>query len=182
MRPPSAFQWLIGNPVVSLTLMLGALAVIYFWFTGTLSGWFALLALVTGATAAKASERVNAYSAWKREWEGYEGRQTSSLRLPSGKVIRIIAGIGCWSLFAWWASEGANGDPALEIAITLFWIGTAVMVVAGFGRIVRGNVPKPRAAIVVSLCLPNAGGSSSVRSATLQLPEYCQNLLSDERA
>lgn len=180
MKPPTPFQWLIGNPVVSLALMLGGLAVLYFWLTGSMTGWAALVATIIAATAARASEQVNKYSAWKREWEGYDGRQAIRLRLPSGKTMRIVAGVGCWGLFAWWASEGPKGDPVLEIAIALFWVGTAVIVVTGIVRLLRGAAPRPGAAVVVGVCLPTARQSSSVNAALGALPAHCQQLMRGE--
>lgn len=173
MRPPSIPQRLFGNPVSALVLMLTALFVIFRWLTGDASGLVAFgLALVAGYSA-KAYERVAAYSAWKREWDMMNGKpRGSSWRLPRIGGLRYILGGVAWVFLALLAIGSAD-DLALRIPVMLFWLATAVMVVAGIYRLVRGGPRRARDGDSVRVCLGRPVLSPSVEEARKALPHYC---------
>lgn len=157
MRPPTSLQWLVGNPVSALVLMLGAIYLAYLWLVEGAGMGVGLLAIVVGGYAGRCAERVNAYTRWKREWEGIGGRTRQPLRLPSFKSIRIGLAILSWLGMAALALA-AGGDPALRVPVILFWIGSAVAVIAKL-KPVRGSRG------VVRVCIQRPRSSPTVRDA-----------------
>lgn len=161
MRPPTPFQWLIGNCVVSLVLMLGGLAVIGMWLTGTASGWAALAAVVIASVAARASEKVRDHAAWEREWNG---GSRAGLRLP--RNWRLLVGLVAWGWLAWLSFLPNAGDPALTLASDVFWLASGLMAVVAVVRFVRlGTSRAGGRAVIVKACLPVPVGSDTVRDA-----------------
>jgi hypothetical protein len=171
MRPPTSFQWLIGNSVVSLVLMLGALAVIGMWLMGTATGWAALAAAILGSVAAKASEKVRAHTAWEREWNG--GGGGGGVSLP--RHWRLVPGLAAWVWLAWLSLLPNEGDPTLEVASGLFWLATALMAVVAVIRVFRRqSQSRGRKAVVVKACLPVPMRSPSVQEAYRSLYEIAR--------
>lgn len=169
MRPPSTFQWLIGNPVVGCLLSILALASLAGWFTGDVPGLLTLLAIWIGAMAGRAMERVNAYTRWQREWNGMGGSGGGGMRLPSLKALRIPAAIIIWLIFAAWSLEAPADDPWMQTAAVLFWIGTAVMAfaaVAGAFNLFSGR-HRAQNAVIVSVCLSRPLRSPSVETSVI---------------
>jgi hypothetical protein len=167
MKPPTSFQWLVGNSVVSLVLMLGALAVIGMWLMGTATGWAAFAAAIVASVAAKASEKVRAHAAWEREWNGGGG---GGISLP--RHWRLVPGLAAWAWLAWLSLQPSDGDPTLELASGLFWIGNAVLAVFVVVRFFRRGSPRRGKAIVVQSCLAVPMRSPSVREAYQALPRF----------
>lgn len=160
MRPPSPGTWLIGNPVVSLIVMIGGIAVLAMWFMGHANGWAALGAVLLASLAARASEKVSAYAAWQREWNG--GGVTFTLP----RVPRPVLGGMAWLWLAWLALQPANGDPAVAVASGLFWIVSLLMAVVGLVRFVRrAGARRGGSATVVKVCLGVPMRSASVQQA-----------------
>lgn len=177
MRPPSVLQWLFGNPVSALVLMLGALFVFYRWLTGEFTWFAALLAAMVAGYSAKAYERVASYSAWKREWDMMNGKpRGGSFRLPRIGGLRYVLGIVAWMFLALLAIGSAN-DPAMYVPVVLFWPATAVMMVVGVHRLMRGNPRSARGTDSVRVCLGRPMQSPSVNEALRTLPGYCGVLL-----
>ena len=177
MRPPSVLQWLFGNPVCALVLVLGALFVGYRWLTGEFTWFAALLAAMVAGYSARAYERVASYSAWKREWDMMNGR-SPGLRLPRIGGLRYVLGIVAWMFLALLAI-GSAADPAMRIPVVLFWLATAVMVVVGLYRLIRGHSGRASTGKgMVRVCLGTPVQSANVQQALRALPAYCriQNL------
>lgn len=168
MKPPTSFQWLIGNSVVSLVLMLGALAVIGMWLMGTATGWAAFAAAIVASLAAKASEKVRAHAAWEREWNGGGGR--GGISLP--RHWRVVPGLAAWGWLAWMSLQPTEGDPTLELARGLFWIANALL--AGFVvvRFFRRGSSRRGKSVLVQPCLTVPLRSPSVREAYQALPRF----------
>lgn len=167
MKPPNLFQWLIGNAVVSIVLMLGGLYVIYAWFTGSASGVAALIAVVLGAMAARASERVNAYSAWKREWNG-TGSRRGFPSVPAGG-IRTALGLVAWAMFAMLAASGAKDDSAMQFAIGLFWIVSAMMAATLLWRALKKRSGRRSRMTPVAVSLARPLRSASIEDAVREI-------------
>lgn len=168
MKPPTTVQWLIGNSVVSLVLMLGGLAVIGLWLMGTASGWAALAAAIVASVAAKASEKVRAHAAWEREWNGGGGGR--GMALP--RQWRLVPGIAAWACLAWLSLQPTGGDPMLALAAGLFWIGNAVLVLFVVVRFFRRGSSRRGKAVLVQPCLTVPMRSPSVREAYQALPRF----------
>lgn len=171
MRPPTSLQWLVGNPVSALVLMLGAIYLAYLWLVEGAGMGVGLLAIVIGGYAGRCAERVNAYTRWKREWEGLGGSR-GPFRLPKVPGLKYVFGVGAWLSLAAMVIGSAN-DPAMRIPVVLFWLATAVMVVAGVYRLVRSGSGQTRRSDSVRLCLGRPMLSPSVEEARKALPHYC---------
>ena len=176
MSRPTPLQAIIGNPFLCIPLMLGAIYIGYLWMAGQAPWWMALLALIGASGVAKAAQQVRAYSAWKRDWES-AGSTPRPMRLPSGKAIKYLVGLGCWGWLAWMSLE-VQSTPAMDLAVMSFWLGSVIMVIAAVVRAIRGpSTPKAGRNVVVGVCLPAARQSSSVQNAMAALPAHCQQLM-----
>lgn len=167
MKPPTTLQWLAGNPVSALVLVLGAIYLVWFWLAESGGIGFGLLAIIVGGYAARSAERVNAYSRWKRQWEGMGGG-SGGIRLPRPPSLRVVLGVGSWIVLAILALDGSNGDPMVAVAINLFWVGTGVLGMSILYRRLRSDHRRSQDKIVsVSLPVPNR--SSNVDHARVQI-------------
>lgn len=176
MKPPGFLTALIGNPISALVIMLGALFVGYQWLAGEISGWMALAAVIAASYAAKASDRVNSYSAWQREWQAMSGEMPTRLTLPRLDPLRVLGGIAVWLIGAWFALEEAN-TPGLQIPLGMFWLGSLLMIGYGLYRFaarLRGARSRSDGAARVALSRPFQ--SPSTKEAYSALPEYCWGL------
>lgn len=175
MRPPGFLTALIGHPVIALLIFVSAAAVGYFWLAGDLTGWAAFGALVIAASTAKASDRVNKYNAFKREWDAMGGRAATRRPLRIGG-LRYVLGVGAWLFMAMLALD-AWDDPGLQWVAWLFWAGSAAMIVAAAYRLVRGPSGLGRGSTdSVRVCLPPARFSPSREDSRRAIPAYCQAL------
>lgn len=174
MSRPTPWQSFIGNPFICLPLMLGAIYVGYLWMAGQAPWWTALFALIGASGVANAAQRVRAYSAWKREWEN-EGRAPRAFR-PSGKGAKYLVGVGIWAWLAW-ISQDVESSPVMDLAVTAFWVGTALMAPVAVMRTIRGP-SAPSRSVVVGVCLPATRQSCSLQRAMASLPPHLHRLLS----
>lgn len=170
MRPPSTFQWLIGNPLVGALLSIGVFVGIIGTLTGHVAGILFFPFLIAGAVVARAAERVSAYTRWQREWNGMGG-SGGGMRLPSVKALRILAAIIIWLIFAVYSLEAPADDPWMQTAAVLFWIGTAVMGFAAVARMLGGGAYRrqTKGELVVSVCLSRPLQSPTVQDAYCRL-------------
>jgi hypothetical protein len=176
MSRPTPWQSFIGNPFLCIPLMLGAIYVGYLWMVGQAPWWVALFAVIAASGVAKAAQRVRAYSAWKREWDGEEASERG-LRLPSGRAIRNIIGIACWAWLAWMSLD-LKSSPTTDLAVMAFWLGTAVLVAVGICRAIRAvSMRTNRNEDFVGVCMPAASQSDAVHEAVTALPTYCLHLV-----
>lgn len=178
MREPTTFQWLVGNAPVSLVVNLTMLASIWFWYVGQLNGWITVAVIAVGSVSFRASERVSRYSAWKREWDGTGGR---SFRLPRIPGLKYATAFAVWLAFAAMALDGADDGGAVQIAVALFWIATAVMIGTMLFRLSRGLSPRGRANGAVAVCVSATTSSPSLSAAVSALPAHCRSLLEQDR-
>ncbi|WP_421729380.1 hypothetical protein [Brevundimonas sp.] len=176
MSRPTPFEAFVGNVFLCVPLMLGAIYVGYLWMIGQASGLAALCAAIVASIVAKAAQRVRAYAAWQRDWEN-AGKPPRTFRPPSGKVIKVTIGLAIWGWFVW-MSQDVESTPAMNLAVLAFWVGTAIMFLTMVVRMLRGpSARKTSEAAVVSACLPAARHSTSLNSATMELPTYCLRLM-----
>lgn len=171
MRPPTSLQWLVGNPISALVLMLGAIYLAYLWLVEGAGMGVGLLAILVGGYAGRSAERVNAYTRWKREWEGLGGSR-GPFRLPRIPNLKYVCGVGAW-LFLAAMAIGSADDPAMRIPVMLFWLATAVMMVTGVHRLMRSGPGQTRRSDNVRVCLGRPMSSPSVEEARKALPHYC---------
>jgi hypothetical protein len=171
MRPPGFPTALIGHPVIALPIFVGAVAVGYLWLAGELTGWAALGALVLAACTAKASDQVNKYRAFKREWDGMGGGSVARQKLRVGG-LRYIFGIAAWLFMAALAIDVWN-DPGLKWMASMFWLATAIILGTMSYRLLRSDGRSQSAKAFVRVCLPIAKSSPAHHSAAQNLPSFC---------
>ena len=180
MKRPGPHIYLFGNPVSTFLLAIAAIYLGYEWWIGAASPVAAIVAVVAAAIASKANERLEAYNAWKREWQVMSGEAPTAGRLLIPyRALRIVLGVTVWSLFAYVALDpGPRRD--VQIAAALFWLATALLIAGGIYRLVKrrsGARTKTTRDVPVTICLQVPHTSASVAYAYAQLPYYCHGLL-----
>lgn len=161
MKPPGALQWAVGNPVVSLALVLGAVAAGIGWAGGHVNGLVALLVVMAGLVAERAAERVSRYRAWQREWALMDSGAPSA-RPASAASWKWPALISLWLLGAVLAGQGLGGP----VAVWLFWAGSGVLLVGLVRRLMGGRPTRSNGRVIpVQVCLPIPRQSPSVEEA-----------------
>lgn len=171
MRPPGAITALIGHPAVALPIFLGAVAVGYYWLAGELTGWAAFGAVVLATWTAKASDQVNKYRAFKREWDAMSGGSVARRTLRIGG-LRYVFGIAAWLFMALLAID-ASSDPAIAWVGWLFWLVSGLAVLSLIATPRRRGKRGSTVAVLVKI-----GDSPSVAEAANSLPGYCRTLIS----
>ncbi|ATQ43128.1 hypothetical protein [Caulobacter mirabilis] len=176
MRSPKPVEWLFGNPASALVLTILAATGLIGWFLGQVPFFLAAVGVVAGSYAFRAANRVNAYTAWKREWDAMGGARRASPPVPR----RIMLGVAAWCVLAWLAVDSAS-DPAMQGPVALFWLGSAALVVIAAVRWAMKKRPKPQPrSMPVAVCVSGGAGSPSVASAMAALPAHLTSFIARE--
>jgi hypothetical protein len=183
MNRPSAFTYLIGNPISLIGAWLLTAFLAYQWYA---NGGPVILPIITGLAALSASNayaRIDKYRLWKREWDAMNGVVTTGTMtgdLMQTKGFRFIVGGAIWCVFAYFALT-IGYQPGSQWAAGLFWLGTLVMVVGNiynFFKRKRAASPKQAAIrdVPVTQCLRVPAQSPTLQQGYASLPEYCAPL------
>jgi hypothetical protein len=176
VRQPNLPTRLFGNPASAIALLVAAGFCIYEWWSGQGSGGLALIAFLAAGYAMAASERLEKYKQWKREWEAMEGNRPAPTAARPLTALRAVLALAVWCFFAFLALSQAN-QPDAQLGVGLFWLATAVIVVAGIASLFRKR-RNTRTRVVtdipVTLCVPIPRNSPSAAQAFAALPQYCR--------
>ena len=183
MKRPGPHIYLFGNPVSTFLLAIAAIILGYEWWIGAASPVAAIVAVIAAAFASKANERLEAYNAWKREWQAMSGEAPTAGRLLIPyRALRIVLGLAVWSLFAYVALDpGPRQD--VQIAAALFWLATALLIAGGIYRLIKRSRSRPKSArdVPVTICLPVPRQSPAVAHTFMVLPGYCRALFTSTK-
>jgi hypothetical protein len=183
MNRPSAFTYLIGNPISLIGAWLLTAFLAYQWYA---NGGPGILPIITGLAALSASNayaRIDKYRLWKREWEAMNGVSTTGTMtgdLMRTKGFRFIVGGAIWCVFAYGALTIGN-QPGSQWVAGLFWLGTLAMIGGGiYNLIKRKRVAAPKQVAIrdipVGQCLRVPMQSPNLQQSYASLPEYCAPL------
>jgi len=92
VKPPSALDYLIGNPLSALLILLATLAVCFAALGGAATpiAVFLMIAICGGSWSA--NKRLQAYRLWKLEWDSMSGEPAPSKRAKKVKVQKRKSG------------------------------------------------------------------------------------------
>jgi len=183
MNRPSAFTYLIGNPLSLIALWLLAALAGYRWYAGDAEIIWPVIAALAAISAANANGRLNKYRLWKRDWEAMNGVVTTGTiigDLMLRPVFRVVAGGAIWLAMAYGALTLAS-QPGMKVATALFWLGTLLLVCAGAFRWARLRWTGARQTrrvgdVLVAVCVAIPRQSPTTKQAFGQLPDYCFQL------
>ena len=182
MKRPGPLAYLFGNPL-TLLASLGATAFFgYEWWSANASPLPAIIAFLIFCQTMRATDQLQKYNDWKREWEAVEGKPrtaTTGLNMKS-PLVRILIGVPAWAVGLYLVTTLGDDAPS-QIAKACFWLGTAL----GIGGLIYRNLPRRRQAAStatktypdVSVCLAVPHASPSVAEARALTPGYCQTLM-----
>jgi hypothetical protein len=177
MKRPSLATFLFGNLASCFAILIIGGFLIYEWWIGQVHVLVAVGALSAILNAAAANDRLNKYNHWKRAWDGMSGEP----RRNRGRVLRGFAGIVGWAIFAALATQLDRRDPANQVAIGLFALGSAGLILIGLRRVWKRAIPgqrRPRRIkdVPVTISLPVPRDSPDRRQIYQGLPDYCARL------
>jgi hypothetical protein len=181
MKRPSAQTYLIGNLPVLIGFAVGTAYAAYQATQGTMSPIVALILAGFTGTSANASSQIEKFNRWNREWNLMEGK-VAGFRLPSLPRMRVAGGVVLWLLMASYVTTH-GGEPAMQVAAVLFWIGSVILAARGLYLVSRGGVAKTRRtrSVAVTVPLPVARNAGDLRQSYEALPGYCIELFQRER-
>lgn len=185
MNRPSAFTYLVGNPLSCLVLLCIAGAMAYqWWINQETTSWFILIiAFFIASTAMKANTQIANYKAWKQEYEDIATGGDSSLAAARRNAFlrRFVAAI-IWLALALWLGQNAKVADKIpsygNIALVFLILTTGVLLKIIFS-VWAARRQKPKQATgdhVVTLCLPIPKDSPTMQEVFPYLPAYCQRL------
>lgn len=178
MKRPGAIVYLFGNPFSGLALFGATIFFGYRWWIGEASPYLAFGFFFATAYASKASDQLNSYRLWKREWNAMGGSAALDRLFARAHSLRMVVGFALWGAFAYGVYL-VSADPAARIPVALFVLGTAILVTSGIYRLVkrRRSHAKPFRDVPVAVCLPVPQHSSTIGQAFSALPAYCMQTL-----
>jgi CHASE2 domain-containing sensor protein len=179
MKRPSIPVRLFGNPLSAIALLLAACYFIYEWWTGQGSPAAAFIAFFAAGYGMSASERLQKYYDWKREWEAMEGKRPGRNAARYFPALRAVTALAVWGFFAYIVIT--QGDqPEMRVGAALFWLATLVVFGAGVVTLIqrwrRRVRPRIMRDVPVTLCVPIPHRSPASTQAMAALPEYCRIL------
>lgn len=174
MKQPSGITYLLGNPLVFFGV--GAITAITTWqaLMGNASGLLLIPLAMLGLACKRSYDRLEAYRAWKLEWEAMEGHQRPAIR---PQTWRYVLGGGAWLAVAL-ASLSLAGDPGTAWMVLLFWAGSAGLLIRKlilWGKR-RAAAAAAQSSPVVAVCPAVPLRSPPVAQTYNVLPEYCGKL------
>lgn len=187
MNRPSAFTYLIGNPLSLIALWLLAAFAGYRWYTGDAGIIWPVIATLAAISAWNANGRLNKYRLWKREWEAMNGVVTTGTiigDLIQRPAVRAVIGGATWLAMAYGALTLAN-QPGMKVATGLFWLGSLFLICAIAYRSMkrrrtRAETTRQVGDVPVTVCLTPPRLSPSSQQAMSLIPDYCKRLLGYE--
>jgi len=209
MKKPGPLVMLAGYPPVTLGIFLVCAVVVLGWFRGQLPGWWALLAMLAGATAGGCAGDRRKYKRWAAQWNAIAEIPTPEKKQAAASEEKRKHGGGQWWKVALALAllvlitlfSPALPGPGFEltpreiaglIAVRLVQIasvGYLVFTVARFllrrvrksGRQGKGKKLAAGAA-PVSWLVSRASSSPGREDVVRELPEYCAALLDKSAA
>jgi hypothetical protein len=180
MKRPAAVSYVFGNPVSIIVLATATAYFTYQWWSNAGSGALALTLFLATSYAFGASDRLQKYNQWKREWDAMEGRAPSITfsRLYAHPVVRVLIGIALWCGGIYLIANAGNG-PLGQFSAGLFGLATFAVIITGVVRLFRRS--KPHKPIVrdmsVMICVSMPNQSPTLDQARASLPKYCLKVL-----
>lgn len=92
MKPPSAFDHLIGNPVSALLILLATLAVCFAALGGGATPIAVFLMIAICGWSWSANKRLQAYRLWKLEWDSMSAAPAPEKKAKKVKAPKQKAG------------------------------------------------------------------------------------------
>jgi hypothetical protein len=180
MKRPGPIVWLFGNPASVILLVIAAIYFIYQWSSNHGAGAAALIAFIAAGYGAGASDQLLKYQQWKREWAAMEGKASGAAFAKLYPVVRVVFASAVWCLFGYLALQPSS-DPAMHVAVALFWLATLVMIVGGIANLIRRRKPRKQTIrdVPVTVCLSVPHRSPTLAQAFAALPNYCRPLFAD---
>jgi hypothetical protein len=176
MKRPGFLTYLFGNPASALALLLAAVYFIYEWWSASGSPAVAFIAFLAAGYAMGASDKLQKYQSWKREWDAMEGKRPAQSFARFYPALRITVGLAVWCFFAYLALA-QDAQPGAQLGPDLFWLATAVIIGTGVFRWFRrrrGARPAATRDVPVTICIPVPHQSPTSAQAFAALPEYCR--------
>ncbi|MFA5989929.1 MAG: hypothetical protein WC803_10035 [Sphingomonas sp.] len=171
MKPPSPTTYVLASPPVFFGSWALSCWLLYQWSRDG-GIWPLIVAMGLFLLAVmKADERVKAYKAWQREWEGLDGASYRSSR--KGAVAATVVVVAVPTIYAL-----AQLPPQTQNVATLL----LVLAVAGFfllRALRRGVGPRPRtrkAEIVTVVVTAPLFPVPSMADAYRALPDHCRRM------
>jgi hypothetical protein len=178
MKRPTAFQFVLGNPLVGLAIFAVACVVWVRWWQGEAAPLAALIALFAVLFAGQAFDTVNDYRHKQREWKAMAGEPLGGVSLRQLKGLRIVLAVILWGGMAYLAYDMRN-DPEMRVAVWCFVAGSVLGFANLFWRAMpkRSAKPKQWKDVPVTQCLSAPSRSPSLAQAVYDLPPRIGGLL-----
>jgi hypothetical protein len=179
MKRPGFLTYLFGNPLSAFALLLAMIYFVYEWWSAAGSGGLAFIAFLAAGYAMGASDKLQKYQQWKREWDAMEGKRARQSLAHFYPALRIIVGLAVWCFFAYLALA-QTAQPGMQLGADLFWLATLVIIGAGvFWWLWRRRGSRPAAVrdVPVTQCLPLPGQSTTPTPVFDALPKYCLQVI-----
>lgn len=182
MKTPSIQTQILGHPLIGFPVALASLGGLY--LATQLGGGGILVGVISAGmlvSSARASQQMQAYRAWKLEWDAMGAAPSPRARSGWGIGVLAVMLVGVvWGLAVMVDPDGMG--KLLSVIAALCPLGIAVLGLALLARWLLRRRRRDRGAVPVAVIARPIHPIPSVSAAYAALPEYCRVLFSDPSA
>lgn len=173
MRAPSIQSRLLASQPVQLTAWGSTAFFGYHFLHGEPVFWATVIVVAFLMNVMRADDQVQAYKAWKREWDAMSGIPPRAKGRPNFLVVALVAPSLLFLYYFW-----QHGGASALIGVAILIIGPLLVIGLGFKLIRRAMRRKAAKIMPVTICVKRSWlPVPDLIRAYRGLPAYCRAIL-----
>ena len=174
MRAPSTQTRILAFAPIQFCAWASALFFGYHYFYGAPVFWPMVITVAFLLNVIRAHEQVQAYKAWKREWDAMSGIPPRPTRWPRLVGLALV-GVALTFLFY---DVGQYGSASALLGVVLLFI-IPLLVIGLVLKLIRGMMRRKAAKVMpVTVCVSRSMfNKPDIARAYRDLPAYCRAIL-----
>jgi len=173
MRAPSTQTRSLALPPVQLTAWSSAAFFGYHFWHGEPVFWGLVITVAFLLNVIRAHEQVQAYRAWKREWDAMSGIPPRPSRWPLAAGLVLGAPL---ALFLYYV--GQHGGGSAIVGVVILFVGSLLAIGLTFKLLSRLTRRKAAKGMPVTVCIKRSMfAKPDIARAYRGLPAHCRAIL-----
>lgn len=177
MRAPSIQSRILASPPVQLTAWVSTAFFGYHFLRGEPVFWATVIVVAFLMNVIRADEQVQAYKAWKREWDAMSGIPPRAKGRPNFLVVALVAPSLLFLYYVW-----QHGGASALIGVSALTIAPLLVISLTLKLIRRAMRRKAAKIMPVTICVKRSWlPVPDIAGAYRQLPEHCHQVMRARR-